>query len=159
MDWHIHSRHSPCGKPEATLELILREARVAGITALGVTDHLNCKLNEPALRAARQEYDTLSGKDGFLFGLEVCCLRRYDLDEADRLGPTARVNTAHATSNAVQQIRGLSSGGGRCLEGIIRRPSQAAEQPNLPGIYSTSCDGATTALREGAHSGAPGGGH
>jgi len=91
MDWHIHSRHSPCGKPEATLERILREARAAGFTALGVTDHLNCRLNEPALREARQEYDALSGKDGFLFGLEVCCLRRYDLDEADRLGPAASI--------------------------------------------------------------------
>jgi histidinol phosphatase-like PHP family hydrolase len=73
------------------MERILREARAAGITALGVTDHLNCKLNEPALRAARQEYDALSRKDGFLFGLEGCCLRRYDLDETARLGPAASI--------------------------------------------------------------------
>jgi histidinol phosphatase-like PHP family hydrolase len=90
-DWHVHSRHSPCGKPEATMALIWREAQAAGILALGVTDHLNCHLNESALRAARQEYDALTGKGGFLFGLEVCCLRRYDLDEAERLGAAASI--------------------------------------------------------------------
>jgi histidinol phosphatase-like PHP family hydrolase len=91
MDWHIHSRHSPCGQPEATLERIFREGRAAGMTALGVTDHMNCIRNEPALRAARQEYDALSAKDGFLFGLEACSLRRYDVQEAERLGSAANI--------------------------------------------------------------------
>ncbi len=90
-DWHVHSRHSPCGKPEATMALIWREAQAAGILALGVTDHLNCQLSESALRAARQEYDALTEKSSFSFGLEVCCLRRYDLDEAERLGAAASI--------------------------------------------------------------------
>ena len=90
-DWHIHSRHSPCGRPEATLELILREARAAGIEELGITDHLNSPLNDAAVRACRQEYDALDGKAGFQFALEVGCLRRHDLDEARRLGPAASI--------------------------------------------------------------------
>lgn len=50
------------------MALIWREARAAGISALGVTDHLNCHLNEAALRAARQEYDALTGKGSFFSG-------------------------------------------------------------------------------------------
>lgn len=91
MDWHVHSRHSPCGKPEATMARIWQEARAAGFSALGVTDHLNCQLSETALRASRQEYDALKSEGRFLFGLEVCCLRRYDLDEAERLGAAASI--------------------------------------------------------------------
>jgi len=91
MDWHVHSRHSPCGKPEATLAKILREARAAGITSLGVTDHLFGPLTEPAIRAARAEYDALPEKEGFLFGIEASCLRRHDVAEAARLGAAANI--------------------------------------------------------------------
>ncbi|NLW50794.1 MAG: hypothetical protein GXY85_08125 [Candidatus Brocadiaceae bacterium] len=91
MDWHIHSRHSPCGNPEATLARILCEARAAGITCLGVTDHLNGPPTEAAVRAARAEYDALPEKDGFLFGIEATCLRRYDVEEARRLGAAAGI--------------------------------------------------------------------
>ena len=83
MDWHIHSRHSPCGKPEATLAKIMQEARAAGVSSLGVTDHLNCQLSEASVRAAREEYDALPEKGDFLFGVEVTCLRRYDVAEAE----------------------------------------------------------------------------
>ena len=91
MDWHVHSRHSPCGKPEATLARILKEARAAGITSLGVTDHLDGWLSEPRIRAARAEYDALPDKEGLLFGVEVSCLRRYDAKEAERLGAAASI--------------------------------------------------------------------
>jgi len=85
-DWHIHSRHSPCGKPEATLELIQSRAREAGIEHAGVADHLNCRLNEPAVLAAREEYDALPDKTGFHFAVELTCIRRWDLEQNDRLG-------------------------------------------------------------------------
>lgn len=91
MDWHVHSRHSPCGKPEADLAKILREARAAGITFLGLTDHLFGPLTEPSVRAARAEYDALSDRTGFLFAIEVTCLRRHDVNEAVRLGPAASI--------------------------------------------------------------------
>lgn len=85
-DWHIHTRHSPCGKPEATMELIRRQAAEAGIETLGVSDHLHCHLSEPAVLASRREYDALADRDGVLFGLEVSCLRRYDVAENERRG-------------------------------------------------------------------------
>jgi histidinol phosphatase-like PHP family hydrolase len=90
-DWHIHSRHSPCGKPEATLESIRSGMRRAGITRGGVTDHLHCELNVPALEAARREYDALDGRDEFHFGLEVSCLREYDLKRNRRAGADAHI--------------------------------------------------------------------
>ena len=122
-DWHIHSRHSPCGKPEATMALIWREARAAGISALGVTDHLNCHLNEAALRAARQEYDALTGKGSFLFGLEVCCLRRYDLDEAERLGAAASAGRTDGAPAAGVYDRRRSQPSGRATGTRINHPA------------------------------------
>jgi histidinol phosphatase-like PHP family hydrolase len=90
-DWHIHSHHSPCGKPGATLERIQREARQAGMEHAGVADHLNCRLNEPAVLAGRAEYDALPDKEGFHFGVELTCIRRWDLEENDRRGKEGNI--------------------------------------------------------------------
>lgn len=65
---------------------LYEEARRAGIDWLGVTDHISCRLNDDYLLAARREYDELEPKPGFLFGLEVSCLRRWDLERNDRMG-------------------------------------------------------------------------
>lgn len=90
-DWHIHTRHSPCGKPEATVALVVQQATEAGIKEFGITDHLHCRLNLPALRAAREEYDALGPVPGFHFGVEVSCLRQWDLEQNDALGPDGRI--------------------------------------------------------------------
>jgi len=90
-DWHSHSRHSPCGKPQATMALMLSQAREAGIRHLGVTDHINCRLNDAALLAARAEFDALDASNGLYFGLEVSCLRQYDLERNDERGEDGEI--------------------------------------------------------------------
>jgi histidinol phosphatase-like PHP family hydrolase len=82
-DWHMHSHHSPCGKDGATLALIRDQVRAAGVVEFGITDHLHCRGNEPALRSCRAEYDALPDRKGFHFGLEVSCVRRYDLEAVE----------------------------------------------------------------------------
>jgi len=94
--WHIHSHHSPCGNPEATLAKIVREVRGAGITSMGITDHLHCRLSVPSLRACRQEYDALADAEGVHFGVEVTCLRRYDVRQIEALGKAAGVGGIQA---------------------------------------------------------------
>jgi len=39
-DWHIHTALSDCGRPEATPEAIIEAATAAGVTAIGITDHV-----------------------------------------------------------------------------------------------------------------------
>ena len=85
-DWHMHSRHSPCGRQGTPLALLAEQARASGLSAFGISDHLHCRLSLPALRACRAEYDALEDKRGFHFGLEVSCLRRSDLERNDARG-------------------------------------------------------------------------
>lgn len=40
FDLHIHTFHSPCGKPEMVLADIIHTAVQRGITRLGITDHI-----------------------------------------------------------------------------------------------------------------------
>lgn len=90
-DWHTHSRYSPCGSAETTLESLFSGMRAAGITRGGVTDHLHCHANLPTLELARREYDALPEREGFHFGLEVSCLREYDLERNRKAGASARL--------------------------------------------------------------------
>jgi len=90
-DWHIHSQHSPCGKPGTPLALVCDQARRCGLTDFGITDHLNDRKSEPALRRCRQEYDALADRKGFHFGVEVGCLRLRDLEVNDSLGESGSV--------------------------------------------------------------------
>jgi len=39
-DFHVHTTHSGCGKPDATVEGILQVAEERGLEAIGFTDHL-----------------------------------------------------------------------------------------------------------------------
>ena len=79
MDWHIHSRHSPCRGAQGALREIARQAAGLALREFGVTDHLHCQLNVPAIEAARREFDALGVTPGFHFGVEVSCLREWDL--------------------------------------------------------------------------------
>ena len=90
-DWHNHSRHSPCGAPDATLAGIARRQADAGGREWGVTDHLHCRLNIPALEASRREFDALRPVPGAHFGVEVSCLRQWDLRQNDAKGDEGRI--------------------------------------------------------------------
>ncbi len=55
-DWHIHSRNSyDCRKGQfpATMAETIAAAQAAGVTDLGITDHLNTAYNLPDIAAAR----------------------------------------------------------------------------------------------------------
>ena len=39
-DFHVHTHLSPCGKPQATAEAMLRRAQEKGLAALGFADHV-----------------------------------------------------------------------------------------------------------------------
>jgi len=86
MDWHNHSHHSPCSGANASLATLVAEAHKAGMKEFGLSDHLHCRLNIPALRAARKEFDEMAPIPGFHFGVEVSCLRERDLEENDAKG-------------------------------------------------------------------------
>ena len=38
-DFHVHTHLSPCGKPQATAEAMIRRARAKGLAAIGFADH------------------------------------------------------------------------------------------------------------------------
>ncbi len=89
-DWHIHTRRSPCGHPEATYAGMAASVRAAGVERFGFTDHLHSSANLSDLRAARAEFDALPDKTGAHFAVEVSCLRVWDLDNNLAAGPDAR---------------------------------------------------------------------
>ena len=39
-DFHVHTHFSPCGKPEATAEAMIRRAQEKGLAAIGFADHI-----------------------------------------------------------------------------------------------------------------------
>lgn len=39
-DFHVHTRFSPCGRPEATVAAMVDRARAKGLAALGIADHV-----------------------------------------------------------------------------------------------------------------------
>jgi len=39
-DFHVHTHLSPCGKPEATAEAMIRRAQEKGLAAIGFADHI-----------------------------------------------------------------------------------------------------------------------
>lgn len=94
-DWHIHTRHSPCGWGEASLARLAADASAAGLTAIGVTDHLHCAMNEPTLRACRSEYDSLRCDMEVHFGVEVTAIRKWDLERNDSLGMDGNISGFH----------------------------------------------------------------
>ena len=40
VDLHVHTHFSPCGRPAATAEALIRRAQDKGIVALGFADHI-----------------------------------------------------------------------------------------------------------------------
>ncbi len=79
FDWHIHTRNSPCGHPAATMAQVAAAVETSDITAYGVSDHLHSAMNVPALYAGRQAFDALPESTHRYFGVEVSCIREYDL--------------------------------------------------------------------------------
>ncbi|MBN1675270.1 MAG: hypothetical protein JXR37_29790 [Kiritimatiellae bacterium] len=79
-DWHIHSRNS-CDSACMLISDLVTEARAAGITDLGLTDHIHTPYNLPDLARSREEYLSVSPSPRFHFGVEVSCVSQWELDE------------------------------------------------------------------------------
>jgi hypothetical protein len=62
-----------------------------GISRFGFSDHLHCHMNLPQLRRARQEFDALADKTGAHFGIEVSCLRVWDIEQNEAAGGTGHI--------------------------------------------------------------------
>jgi len=66
-------------------------AKASGVRCFGFTDHLHCHRNLPELRAARAEFDALADRDGLHFGVEVSCLRVWDIEQNEAAGDDAHL--------------------------------------------------------------------
>lgn len=90
-DWHLHTRRSPCGHPGASYADTAAAVRACGVRRFGFSDHLHCHMNLPELRAARAEFDALPGGMGAHFGLEVSCLREWDIAQNEAAGEAGHI--------------------------------------------------------------------
>jgi len=64
----------------------VEQAARQGVQHFGVTDHLHCRLNLPGIENCRREFDALGPVNGFHFGIEVSCLREWDIQQNDARG-------------------------------------------------------------------------
>jgi len=78
-DWHIHSRNS-CDSASLVVADLIAEAAAKGITAYGLTDHINVWTNLPDIERARKEYEESCPPPCFRFGVEVSCVSQWELD-------------------------------------------------------------------------------
>ncbi len=78
-DWHIHSRNS-CDSATLTVADLVREAEEKGISAYGLTDHINVWTNIPDIERARAEYEASNPPPHFRFGVEVSSVSQWELD-------------------------------------------------------------------------------
>ena len=60
---------------------IIEGAAGTGITDLGATDHLHSRYNMPDIAAARRDFLRSAASRNFHFGIEVTCMRQWELDE------------------------------------------------------------------------------
>jgi histidinol phosphatase-like PHP family hydrolase len=103
-DFHVHTRFSPCGKPQATPTAMVWRARDKGLAAIGFADHFTpapvpgCPFYAgqrlSILGALRSELEQVSDLDGLdvLVGVEAdytvageACLDREALHHADHV--------------------------------------------------------------------------
>jgi len=81
-DWHIHSHNScDCHGRGMTVREIIEGAAAAGVTDFGVADHLHSRYNLPDIAAARVEFVASDPPPRGHFGVEVTCMRQWELDE------------------------------------------------------------------------------
>ena len=76
-DFHVHTRYSDCGQPEATPEAMVQAAREAGLEALGIADHVIFPHDRSRPAMVRQQLPQ-----------EADGLRLYVGCEADMQSPT-----------------------------------------------------------------------
>jgi len=96
-DYHIHTQHSPEPECTGTMEAVSMRALAVGLRSFGVSDHLHARINVPDIEASREGFDRVrpAVDADFHFGVEVSCLRQWDLEENDKAGEQASVYGVH----------------------------------------------------------------
>lgn len=84
-DWHIHTKHS-CDGACMEYEALVEDAKKLGITDFGVSDHYHSRLQEPDIKASREDYDkTIENhpelKNHFHFGIELSVMSEWEIDK------------------------------------------------------------------------------
>ena len=84
-DWHIHTKYS-CDSACMEFEDLVKSAKENGITDFGVSDHYHSRLQEPDIKASREDYEKtlekhpeLKGK--FHFGIEVSVMSEWEINK------------------------------------------------------------------------------
>ena len=102
LDFHIHTKYLGCA--DATMELadILRECERVGVTALGITDHLNRPDQVDLHRAIREDILALDTTLDVWFGVELNFTGPdagfvYSDEIRDRIGFQFAIGGIHAT--------------------------------------------------------------
>jgi histidinol phosphatase-like PHP family hydrolase len=70
-DFHVHTRFSPCAKPEMEPAVILKVARELGIKRLGFTDHVFGFTDPDILKQMRRETPEAEGDLQVFYGCEA----------------------------------------------------------------------------------------
>ena len=84
-DWHIHTKHS-CDGACMEYEALVKDAKELGIKDYGVSDHYHSRLQEPDIKASREDYEkTLEKypelKGHFHFGLELSVMSDWEIEK------------------------------------------------------------------------------
>lgn len=87
-DWHIHT-HCSCDSASMEFETLVKEAKEAGITDYGVSDHYHTRIQETDIAASRKEYEKILEKhpelDGhFHFGIEATIISKWEVEKIIR---------------------------------------------------------------------------
>ncbi len=70
-DFHIHTKHLGCANETMEVPAIIKECERLGITAVGITDHLNTLDKLPLHNFIRQDIEQLESKIEVYFGVEL----------------------------------------------------------------------------------------
>jgi histidinol phosphatase-like PHP family hydrolase len=70
-DWHIHTKYLKCADATMEIAAIVKESQRAGVTQLGITDHLNSADKLPLHALIRADIEKLDAGVDVYFGVEL----------------------------------------------------------------------------------------
>ncbi len=70
-DFHVHTRYSLCGHPEATPEAMVRSAHAAGLEAVGISDHIVGPVNFHQPQLVQEQVPEALGSTRVYVGCEA----------------------------------------------------------------------------------------
>ena len=102
LDFHIHTKYLKCANETMEVAAIVRECERLGVTALGITDHLNTLDKLPLHRPIREDIEALETTLPVYFGVELNYTGRdagfaYSEAVRDELGFQFAIGGIHST--------------------------------------------------------------